>query len=114
VTEGLFAAADRAYVSLEYQAVQAALGADIAMALDQCPPADASVAEAREATVRSTTWARVCVQQPRPEHQVRFAIVQGGLSVQARLQHLAELADLPVPSVDWLNELSMKFVIAAA
>jgi queuine tRNA-ribosyltransferase len=76
-------------------AVQAALGADIAMAFDQCPPSTASPAQIAEAMRRTTAWAKRCVTQPRPTHQVRFGIVQGGIDVALRRQHLAEIAALP-------------------
>ncbi len=76
-------------------AVQAALGSDIAMAFDQCPPSRAPLAEVEEATARTTRWARRCLEAPRPDHQVRFGIVQGGLDPALRLRHLEELAALP-------------------
>ncbi|MCA9665993.1 MAG: tRNA guanosine(34) transglycosylase Tgt [Myxococcales bacterium] len=76
-------------------AVQAALGSDIAMAFDHCPPSDAPRARVLEAVQRTTAWARRCVEQPRPEHQARFGIVQGGLDLALRRQHLAEITALP-------------------
>jgi queuine tRNA-ribosyltransferase len=75
--------------------VQAALGSDIAMAFDQCPPSQAAPAEIEEATARTTRWAQRCLAAPRPDHQVRFGIVQGGLDQELRLRHLAEIAELP-------------------
>ena len=76
-------------------AVQAALGADIAMAFDHCPPSDAAPEAVREAMERTTRWAQRCVGEPRPEHQVRFGIVQGGIDVGLRRTHLAQIAALP-------------------
>jgi queuine tRNA-ribosyltransferase len=76
-------------------AVQAALGSDIAMAFDHCPPSGAPAELIEQAMERTTAWARRCVDQPRPEHQVRFGIVQGGLDVGLRLRHLDQLAGLP-------------------
>jgi queuine tRNA-ribosyltransferase len=76
-------------------AVQAALGSDIAMAFDQCPPSRAPLAEVEAATALTTRWARRCLEAPRPDHQVRFGIVQGGLDRELRLRHLEELAALP-------------------
>jgi queuine tRNA-ribosyltransferase len=76
-------------------ALQAALGSDVAMALDECPPSDAPAAEVRAAMERTTRWARRCAEAPRAPGQLRFAIVQGGLDPALRLQHLAELAPLP-------------------
>ena len=79
----------------EAMAVQAGLGSDIAMAFDQCPPSDAPHRQVVEAMDRTTLWARRCVHQPRPEHQVRFGIVQGGLDVGLRLRHLEQMCDMP-------------------
>ena len=76
-------------------AVQAALGADIAMAFDHCPPSGATAAQMREAMQRTTRWAEQCLEQPRPEHQVRFGIVQGGLDIELRRQHAATISALP-------------------
>jgi len=76
-------------------AVQASLGSDIAMAFDQCPPSGAPPAQILEATDRTTLWARRCLAQPRPEHQCRFGIIQGGLDLALRRRHLEELAAMP-------------------
>ncbi|MBK6848149.1 MAG: tRNA guanosine(34) transglycosylase Tgt [Proteobacteria bacterium] len=76
-------------------AVQAALGADIAMAFDHCPPADAAPAAIEEAMERTTRWARRCLAVERPPHQVRFGIVQGGTDLTLRRRHLEAIAALP-------------------
>ena len=76
-------------------AVQAALGADIAMAFDHCPPSGAPRPQIEEAMRRTSLWAGRCLDQPRPEHQARFGIVQGGLELDLRRRHLEELAALP-------------------
>jgi queuine tRNA-ribosyltransferase len=76
-------------------AVQASLGSDVAMALDECPPSDAPAAEVRAAMERTTRWARRCAEAPRAPGQLRFGIVQGGVDPALRLAHLAELAPLP-------------------
>jgi queuine tRNA-ribosyltransferase len=75
-------------------AVQAALGSDIAMAFDECPPSDAPLAVVQEATLRTTRWARRCLQAPRAPGQLRFGIVQGGVDLALRRAHLAEIAPL--------------------
>lgn len=75
--------------------IQAKLGSDIAMAFDECPPADAPLAELDAAMERTTRWARRCVEAPHPEGQLRFGIVQGGTDLQRRRAHLAEIAALP-------------------
>jgi queuine tRNA-ribosyltransferase len=79
-------------------AVQAALGSDIAMVLDHCPPADAEPAAIREAMDRTTRWAQMAVAARdttlAPE-QLLFGIVQGGTDVDLRAEHLAVLRDMP-------------------
>jgi queuine tRNA-ribosyltransferase len=76
-------------------AIQAALGSDVAMALDECPPSDAPAAEVRAAMDRTTRWARRCAAAPAPPGQLRFGIIQGGVDPALRLGHLEELAPLP-------------------
>ena len=76
-------------------AVQAKLGSDIAMAFDQCPPSDAPKDRVVEAMERTTRWAERCVTQPRPDHQCRFCIVQGGLDLELRRRHLDQIGALP-------------------
>ncbi len=76
-------------------AVQAGLGADIAMAFDQCPPSDAPREKVEEAMERTTLWAGQCVTQPRPEHQCRFGIIQGGLHLDLRRRHIEQICALP-------------------
>jgi queuine tRNA-ribosyltransferase len=76
-------------------AVQAALGSDIAMAFDHCPPSSAPAPVVKEAMARTTRWAERCVKQPRPDHQVRFGIIQGGLDVDLRLRHAEAIGALP-------------------
>jgi queuine tRNA-ribosyltransferase len=75
--------------------IQAQLGSDIAMVLDECPPGDGDRATVERAVERTTRWALRSLACPRPEHQARFAIVQGGSFLDLRMRHLAEIAPLP-------------------
>jgi queuine tRNA-ribosyltransferase len=75
-------------------AIQAALGSDIAMAFDECPPSDGEAAVVTRAMERTTRWARRCLEAPRPEGQLRFGIVQGGINLALREAHLAEIAPM--------------------
>jgi queuine tRNA-ribosyltransferase len=75
--------------------VQAALGSDIAMAFDECPPADAAPDAMRAAIDRTTRWARRCLDVAPARGQLRFGIVQGGTDLGMRRAHLAEIAALP-------------------
>ena len=79
----------------EAMAVQAGLGSDIAMAFDHCPPSDAPLAQVEQAMERTTLWASRCVSEPRPEHQVRFGIIQGGLDLSLRRRHLEQICAMP-------------------
>jgi queuine tRNA-ribosyltransferase len=83
----------------ESMRVQALLGSDIAMLLDECPPggADRSVIEA--AMTRTSSWARRSLAHPPAPGQARFGIVQGGIHLDLRLAHLADIAALPVDGV---------------
>ncbi len=74
--------------------VQRRLGVDIAMVFDHCPAADASDAFKREAMDRSTRWAAQCLDQPRAPGQAVFGIVQGGVDLALRREHLAAIAEL--------------------
>ncbi len=60
--------------------VQAQLGPDITMVLDECTPFPAAVAEAEVSMIRSMAWAERCKRafKPKPGHGL-FAIVQGGV-----------------------------------
>lgn len=77
--------------------VEAALGPDICMILDHCPPGDAPREQVRAAMDRTSKWAREAAAMRRDilaEHQLCFAIVQGGTDIQLRLEHLETLTEL--------------------
>jgi queuine tRNA-ribosyltransferase len=75
-------------------AVQGALGADIAMQLDVCPPGEAPRAEVEAACRTTTAWARRCLAAKVPSQAV-FGIVQGGTHPDLRRAHAEELGALP-------------------
>ncbi len=72
-------------------AVQEALGSDIMMALDECPPFDAAPAYMANSVARTTRWAERCLAARSAAGGALFGIVQGGLDAELRLEHLAEL-----------------------
>lgn len=75
--------------------IQRALGSDIVMAFDQCPPYPAE-REAVEAAMRRTArWAERGLEVPLKPHQARFGIIQGGLHEDLRRASAAEIARLP-------------------
>ena len=80
-------------------AIQAALGSDVAMAFDECPPSNADGEVLRKAMERTTRWAARCLEAESPPGQLRFGIVQGGTDVELREGHLSEIASLPFDGV---------------
>ncbi|MGD0744066.1 MAG: tRNA guanosine(34) transglycosylase Tgt [Verrucomicrobiota bacterium] len=68
----------------EAMEIQRALGSDIAMVFDECPPHDAPAREQRHAVERTIRWARECREQPRADGQLVFGIVQGGSNAALR------------------------------
>jgi queuine tRNA-ribosyltransferase len=65
--------------------IQENLGSDIAMCLDECPPADAAEAKHHDAVRRTIAWAERCKTAHRRTDQALFAIVQGGTDVALRV-----------------------------
>jgi len=94
----------------ESMRIQHLLGADIAMAFDDCPPADCPSERLQAAMDRTIRWAKICkdeherlvAQLPTsnfqlPTSQSLFAIVQGGTDPAQRARCAAELTALDFP-----------------
>jgi queuine tRNA-ribosyltransferase len=78
--------------------VQNDLGADIIMAFDECPPADAPLEYQKTAVERTLRWANLSQQaHARPARQALFAIVQGGTHRNLRERCAAELIKMDFP-----------------
>jgi len=80
--------------------IQAGLGSDIIMALDDCLAYPAAHAEARTSMERSMTWAGRCrarFDQLQPAGQSLFGIVQGSVYGDLRRESAAHLIDLDFP-----------------
>jgi queuine tRNA-ribosyltransferase len=77
--------------------IQQNLGADIAMAFDECPPGDAPREAVAESTARTTRWARRCRAAHAREDQALFGIVQGGQHLELRETSARELMELELP-----------------
>jgi queuine tRNA-ribosyltransferase len=75
-------------------AIQTALGSDVAMCLDICPPAGVPHADLERAVRRTTLWAARQRELPRAPGQLRFAITQGGLDRELRARSSEGLAEL--------------------
>ncbi|MBI2894054.1 MAG: tRNA guanosine(34) transglycosylase Tgt [Deltaproteobacteria bacterium] len=75
--------------------VQELLGADIAMAFDECPPSTAPLAQIEQAMRRTTAWAGRCLEARRRGDQALFGIVQGGTHRELRASHAEQICALP-------------------
>ena len=78
----------------EAMRVQALLGSDVAMVLDECPPGGAPRELVERAMARTSDWAERCLRTAPAEGQARFGIVQGGTELDLRQSHLQTIASL--------------------
>src|SRR5690348_17165398 len=74
--------------------IQANLGSDIAMCLDQVPAAGVPRRKLEEAVRRTTLWAERQRNRPKGEGQLRFGITQGGIDPELRRRSTEEIAAL--------------------
>jgi queuine tRNA-ribosyltransferase len=73
---------------------QAALGADVAMCLDICPPAGVPRPELEEAVRRTTLWAGRQRAAARAPGQLLFGITQGAADPELRRRSIADVTAL--------------------
>ena len=80
--------------------IQAALGADIIMVLDECPPYPATYDHTLKAKERTTTWASQCKESlnrlPITDYRLPslFGIIQGGAYKELRLESVEEIVEV--------------------
>lgn len=74
--------------------VQEALGADIAMAFDECIPYPADFDYAKKSTERTSRWAKRCLDAHTREDQSLFGIVQGGMYPELRRMSAQQLTEM--------------------
>lgn len=79
--------------------VQEALGADIAMAFDECIPYPADYEYARKSTERTTRWAKRCIKAHQRTDRGIFGIIQGGMYKDLRKQSAMEISSMPFDGV---------------
>jgi queuine tRNA-ribosyltransferase len=86
-------------------AEQQALGADLIMCLDQCPPGGAEEALIGEAVERTTQWARRCKEAHQEREgmgtdgpQMLLGIAQGGVVPRLRQRSIEELMQIGFPA----------------
>ncbi|MFT9486960.1 MAG: tRNA guanosine(34) transglycosylase Tgt [Tepidibacillus sp.] len=78
--------------------IQNALGSDIMMAFDECPPYPAEREYVKQSLERTTRWAeRSLKAHQRPNDQALFGIVQGGMYKDLRKQSAKEITSLDFP-----------------
>ncbi len=76
--------------------IQEELGADIIMALDECPPALSQRAQVEVALARTTRWLQRCAKIWTRRSSL-FGIVQGGPYFDLRKRHLEEVCAIDLP-----------------
>jgi queuine tRNA-ribosyltransferase len=101
--------------------IQNALGADVIMAFDECPPYPATREQVELATDRTLRWLKRCMTEHKRSDQALFPIVQGGVYLDLRQEAARNLAALDMPgyaiggvSVGEPPELIEKIVKATA
>lgn len=78
--------------------IQNALGSDIMMAFDECPPYPAEYDYMKSSVERTSRWAERCLKaHQRPNDQALFGIVQGGEYEDLRKQSARDLVSLDFP-----------------
>jgi queuine tRNA-ribosyltransferase len=78
-------------------AIQEALGADILMALDECPPSKSERVYLEESLARTTRWLQRCARAWSRGPGALFGIAQGGLDPVLRRRHLEEVCAIDLP-----------------
>ncbi len=77
--------------------IQNALGADIIMAFDECPPYPASAEAVEKAVSRTTRWLKRCVAAHSRSDQALFGIVQGGIYPELRRRCAEAVCQFDLP-----------------
>jgi queuine tRNA-ribosyltransferase len=85
-------------------AEQAALGADLVMCLDQCPPGTATLSQIEEAVQRTAVWAERCKRSHQERQgqgtdgpQMLLGITQGGVVADLRRQSVERTLEIGFP-----------------
>jgi queuine tRNA-ribosyltransferase len=78
--------------------IQNALGSDIMMAFDECPPYPAEYDYIKKSLERTSRWAERCLNShDRKQDQGLFAIVQGGMHEDLRRMSAEQLTSMDFP-----------------
>lgn len=73
------------------------LGADIIMCFDECTPYPVTLEYAQESVQLTSSWAERCQNSHRRDDQALFAIVQGGVFEELRVQSALDLISMNFP-----------------
>jgi len=79
--------------------IQMALGSDVAMAFDQCPPYSATENDVEEACNRTHHWLERCVAAHKKSEQALFGIVQGGCFSHLRAKSVKTVSSFDLPGI---------------
>jgi queuine tRNA-ribosyltransferase len=74
--------------------IQEALGADIIMCFDECPPSTADYGYVSKSMEMTSRWAERCKKAKRRDDQALFGIVQGGRFPDLRTRSARDLRDI--------------------
>ncbi len=77
--------------------IEMALGADIAMAFDECVEYPTTYEYARQSMERTTRWAERCLKAHHREDQALFGIIQGSMFRDLREQSARDLVQMDFP-----------------
>ena len=77
--------------------IEEAIGADIAMAFDECTPYPADYAYAKNSMERTTRWLERCVKAHTREDQALFGIIQGSMFKDLREESARQVTSFDLP-----------------
>jgi len=80
-------------------AIQMTLGADVAMAFDQCPPYPATESDVAAACRRTHAWLERCISSHTKADQALFGIVQGGCFPHLREESARVVSSMGLPGI---------------
>ena len=74
--------------------IQEALGADIIMCFDECPPSPGDFAYVEKSLEMTSRWARRCREAKTRGDQALFGIIQGGIFPELRKRSMEQLLEI--------------------
>lgn len=77
--------------------IQMALGSDIIMAFDECPPWPASETQIIDSMELTFRWLKRCKEHMNREQSLLFGIVQGGLYYDQRMKSMEQITSVDLP-----------------